>query len=100
MLEDRSAYWSAYKEVTTLPVEPFHTPQLNVATEFEPLNWRCCYCHEPFPSLARMMDHYKERNLSADLTLIPRSRHGYTAESWARSQERFNQPSIRTISKD
>jgi hypothetical protein len=101
MLEDRNLYWEAYREVTALPTEEFHAITLyNPFVEYVPLHFECVYCRESFPTLAAMQAHYDERRVGSNVILIPLSRRGYTEKSWALAQERFNAPTIRTISKD
>jgi len=102
MLEDRSAYWDAYREVTMLPTEEFHSiTAVNSGVLFEPLHFVCAYCGEDFPTLARMQEHYKERNLGENLTLIPASRRGSESlEAWEKNRDALSAPTIRAISKD
>ena len=97
---DRESYWDAYRQAIALPSAPFHLPAEFSVVQFEPLHWQCVYCREEFATLDAMQAHYDERKVGDNLTLIPRSRRGYTEESWARSQKRFNAPTIRAITKD
>jgi hypothetical protein len=98
---DRESYWEAYREAIALPVEPFRAIVLpGLFAAYEPLHWQCVYCREEFATLDLMQAHYDERKVGDNLTLIPRSRRGYTAESWERSQKKFNAPTIRAITKD